>query len=291
MNKFLSLICGLLMLSACSTVDSPIEYGESSSQQYASIEALQAYNDEIVQTPDNRGIGHWCAVGTADVLGAYRLARIGVSIGSIFGPNGAAAGLIVGGVIGGVGGSYGANSVLSAAPRHNSKDVYLNSLNAYVTLTQQSSKPTDWGLRCPDEIKDDVLAFGQYHNVILEQIMNKFENNPDEEQIMKNFQGRAFDFLRDDEYIQAYYDFYKQSAEIFHTQEVSFDDESGQIMKLFVEAIVKAPNEVQSVQMIVNDYIDIIERKSSLSLEERKILYCSFSTAEASSNYWLTTNI
>lgn len=283
MKKILLFFCGLFMLTACSSEEPIVEASaDLMAQESEVITALKAYNATIEPGQDSRlfgRFGHWCAVGTADVLGAYRLAQVGGFIGAMGGPIGAGIGASVGAIVGGVGASYGANALLSSAcPPPD--DILKRTVLVYLTYKDMPIiGDPDLDIRYPSKSKARALSAGVLHNAM----MKSLEESSD---------VRASD-VELNEYERSVLtssDFQKMFVQMVSSadspERLAENTDADKIMNLFIEAVKKAESDKIVVCGIVNDYIQIVEDKSVLDEEERSQVYSALSVGAYSCKYW-----
>lgn len=276
------------MLTACSSSEEPKVQTENNQNEPKSevIVALERYNASIEPAHDSRlfgRFGHWCAVGVADVLGAYRLAQVGGTIGGLLGPGGVIVGGAVGGIVGGVGASYAVDVTISSAPPRGT-DVYRATVDLYAECsTMVMEEDDDISIICPHESRTQIVKMGVMHNKMMSGLKGADIREPQLAETKDINDVYAEQLLSSDEYRDAFVSFL-ENIETKTSVEVTC--ESDEILNMFVAAIRSAESDKDVVIGIVNDYINIIEENSTLTEEEKQVLYSAFAVAAYSCKYW-----
>ncbi|MGN0236737.1 MAG: hypothetical protein ACI4AK_01400 [Lepagella sp.] len=218
---------------------------------------LTALNDSLIASQPatksgTRKILSACSIAGADVGGAYEIGRIGLRVGSLFGPKGAIAGALVGGLIGGVGASYAAYRTTRSNDNILSPDMLAS---AYISVLEDNPNyslyyPNDITLRLPTG-KTNLQEIGVKHNLILEKL---FHNEYSTTSLQDGLSSLEVQILSSEEFIQGYYqtiNFYKFSD---HTTFVSNDGSvANATMRLYLDALYSYPEDLDDIENLSNN--------------------------------------
>lgn len=284
--------------ASCQSTDYATE--EHNNESSPLLAALQSVNDSLyVQHPhDSRGsssTARFLSIASEDARGAYRIGKIGFSIGKRFGGSrGGLIGAAVGAVAGGAGYSYAAynrrtrmsiagdsvannfGNMTIITSNHNRQNPPLDS------IPEPGSSKNPFGLKFSNK-RSHVLTWGRDHNYIL--------RNLDEGVSLSQLKT---DSLTDVELAIASSDeiqgIYNHDIALIESGEFgiyeSGDSKSEYVMNLFMEIYNTYPECQEDITTLVNKYAEVIENSDELTDDEKDIILGSLSVATYSFNYW-----
>lgn len=259
------------------------------------ILSLENLNDSIIATkPQSRGILRFLAVSSADMIGAWELGKIGATIGSTCSPGyGTLVGGGIGAVIGGVGASYVAyrSTCSIVVPyNYNLQAVAFEYANIKESINANEFFDKQIKLDFPKK-NEEAFLVGVEHNLILDALRDGSaitRNNPikieNGTQVLSEVEVQV---LNSPDYIDRY-NLVMQSVSTLDVEKyISENNTTGsQVIKLFMDVYNQYPETIDDVNLIINEYISKIESSTSLTDDEKQLIYNALAVAAYSFQYW-----
>lgn len=286
MKKFSLLILFVAFVSSCSQ---PEEVAVSDKQSKDELfVSLENFNDSILSTKtQTRGFLSFLSIATADIAGAYELGRIGAYAGSFFPGYGTVIGGTVGAVAGGVGSSYLAYCGCKMVKYPS--DVYTNVKYVYTQMASKidATKYVDTNIKAnfPGEYKEAVKV-GIQHNLMLDAVKNdSFKATRGSDNITPLTKQEEY-ILNSPEFVSQYNSIMPRFYSSDVNKYITDDSKGAMVIKLFIEVYNKYPQDIDDVNLIINNYIERIEKNPSLTNEEKQLVYNGLAVAAYSFQYW-----
>ncbi|MCC8036676.1 MAG: hypothetical protein LIP02_00845 [Bacteroidales bacterium] len=289
---YLSLILVVgMFLGACSQNDDVMQPKTSENYQASElVQRLQNFNDSLLSNrPESRlswaDIGRICFVAAHDAYGAYKLGKIGAQVGSFVGPEGTIVGAAVGGVIGGVGASYGAYSGTRSGYNFPSPQTVVA---AYVTVLEDSLVysnyyPSKFSLVLPSG-KSTLQDIGAAHNLVLSNLMDNVLSNTPANNVLTSLE---YSILFSHDYISEYYEILNDlESNGFSAGLSSNDPIDDQVFNLYLNALTSYPTQVSDIELISNQYVNLVDQSDELTTNEKDIIYRGICVAVSSYEFW-----
>ena len=302
MKKVLYLLLGILALSlySCTSEDTPPlpRMCQAPTDSSELLKALKCYNDSLSMNNNCVSRDFWQTtlrigtVASADIAGAYELGKIGASIGSVFGPQGAAGGAAVGGLIGGAGASYGAYCTTESMGSTESTSFTIPAQESVIrALMKLKEDRIDINLYYPNEIIIDLptnsietMAIGAKHNAILDYLSEGNLSSTPLHRVLNNFE---VSILNSPEFRKAYkeillsYDLYDYTTFIINDATVA-----DSVMRLYLESFNTSVKKHSDVESISKRYVSEVQKSSELTSNQKELIYISVSVAASSYERW-----
>lgn len=290
MKKVLfGLLSAVLLVCSCSSDDTVISQPETVPTTSDLVIKLTELNDSLMTTDEiiSRGVTYsqaytYTKIAYKDIKGAYKLGKIGLRIGQVFGPEGATAGAVIGGLIGGAGYSYiEYNKGQSRAI--NTVSSPLQVTQAYVSVVESAPTysdytPTQITLQYPTANTNTQLM-GAKHNLVLQKLV---DNDLSLTPINKCLTPEEESIITSKEFEDAYY----AGLEAENINSDTNEDVPDVVMRLYLEVFQNYPDKADDVEFITNKYIELISASNELTAEEKEIIYSALSVAASSYEYW-----
>lgn len=290
MKKVLfGLLSATLLVCSCTSDDIAVSQPEKTPPSSDLVVKLTELNDSLMTTDEiiSRGVTYsqaytYTKIAYKDIKGAYKLGKIGLKIGRVFGPEGAATGAVIGGLIGGAGYSYieynkGQSRAINpiASPLQVTQ-AYVSVVEAAPTYTDYT--PTHITLQYPT-VNTNTQLMGAKHNLVLQKLV---DNDLSLTPINKCLTPEEESIISSKEFEESYYAGLESESNSAETD----DDVPDVVMRLYLEVFQNYPDKADDVEFITNKYIELISASNELTAEEKEIIYSALSVAASSYEYW-----
>jgi len=290
MKKVLfGLLCAALLVCSCQSDDTVLSQPEVISPSSDLVFKLTELNDSLMSTNEviSRGVTYsqaysYTKIAYKDIKGAYKLGKIGLRIGRVFGPEGAATGAVIGGLIGGAGYSYiEYNKGQTRAGNQIASPLQVT--QAYISVVESAPTyseytPTQITLQYPTTNQSTQLM-GAKHNLILQKLVdNELSLTP----INKCLSPEEESIISSQEFEESYY----AGLESESSNEEADEDIPDVVMRLYLDIFKNYPDKADDVEFITNKYIELVSASNELTEEEKEIIYSALSVAASSYEYW-----
>lgn len=130
----------------------------------------------------------------------------------------------------------------------------------------------------------DCYEVGLYHNVCLRQIV---ENKLDNQEIRKDaFSASELNFLESEDFKNFFFTSIRQPQNYDIDYICEDPSKSERIIQLFIQALEEYPQEFDDINLLIDNYIELIENDGRITDEEKRVVYSTLSTAAFSASFW-----
>lgn len=260
-------------------------FANNPSQMLMDIEKLmeetECINEKYISDTQGRTFKDWCAIGAADVGGAWAGAWAGGKIGGWFGPQGAAIGAVVGGVIVGGAASYGASRHMPPGTEQELIDTKIRNLDISKVYSNPNNNPYD-------------ISVGKRHNEILKQfvVTNPANGASTVSKIFENVNltkdERIF-YDNQQQIISNFYSKLKTSLSIETVKSLLIENIQDEALLTIMNKYLDGLNNCTTFEnaiKITQDYETYVISHKGLSQEQKNVLLKGLAVARYSFNFW-----
>lgn len=289
-KKLFGFLSVVLLICSCTNEDNVAVKPEVTPQSSSDLVVkLTDLNDSLMATDEfvSRNITirqayTYTKIAYKDIKGAYRFGKLGLRIGRMFGPEGAATGAVIGGLIGGAGYSY----IEYTKSQTRAIDTIASPLQvtqAYVSVIESRPQyndhtPSKITLKYPT-VDTNIQLMGAKHNLVLQKLVDNYLSLTP---INKCITSEEEAIITSKEFEDSYY----SGLEEENTDEETNKDVPDVVMRLYLDVFQTYPDKADDVEFITNKYIEHISASDELSAEEKEIIYSALSVAASSYEYW-----
>lgn len=283
-----------IVISSCSQQEQEINAPREQVKDEL-ILSLENLNDSIMATkPQSRSFLRFLAVSAADIGGAWELGKIGATVGSAFPGYGTLIGGGVGAVVGGVGASYVAYcSTCSIVVPYNYDVAFVAAEYAKIKESVEINECFDEQIKLEIPQKyEEALLVGAEHNLILDALRADSVITRSEPMNMENTTSPSLStietqVLNSSGFVDRYNSLMQTYCSLDVEKYVSDNNSMGsQVVRLFIDVYNQYSETIDDVNLIINKYIQRIESSSSLTNDEKQLIYNALAVAAYSFRYW-----
>lgn len=258
---------------------------------------LESINSQIEKSNNvkTRGFGdlmRFLSIVAADAKGAYIGFKYGIAVLQITGG-------IIGGIIGAV--IFSAATALQyKVPAYSEEaDISWQRIKIVYSSVISNPKYEDLIILSADDVDisvpkryEDAIKIGIMHNASLNLLSHKSLVNKDDTLMFTNDENIIFDSK---EFI-GLYDYLMENIEDVVSPDlakikqlpyyVDTDKISDKIIETFLKGVISSDGDMNTINNLVNSYIQEIESKDILDYEQKLAIYSAFSTCAYSASYW-----
>lgn len=304
---------GLVMMASClNQIDEPKESDSSKAIVVNSIDydpliiSLQSLNDSLIAQSQIRfkasnihSRGFWdkfkkwwkkaCTVVCADLKGAYEGGKEHLK-------NNGLTGLLDAAITTGIAASETANneyektnniiedagqdysiiSIDSILLAYSNVNADLNLYNQELTRNKQINIliPEDY-IKC--------AQVGVFHNASLRLLLTKA---PLEKKLEDGLTSEQLTLLQSKTFRDSYDQIISGIKSFNLDYYIENPKKTEKVIQLFIQAIKEYPNELEDINVLVNNYISLIEKDRGITPQEKTVVYAALSTASYSAYFW-----
>ena len=308
MSKFLfkSVLVACLALATVVSCEVSETNEISQPQESVLLRNLSEYNEAVAESqPQTRGFGRFCAIVSADFLGACdgasKGARIGFRVGMLMGGKGLEGAVIGGAVMGlvsGAGASYLAELAASEVDCDVEASLFIDQGKQVRQQYIASSGEEAYSIPEELELPDEAICIGMLHNEILDNVLvadeaptvslASFPPDLDSDDDLPELSEMEYAIFESPEVC----DTCTYLFDLFSSEGVSLTEDglAADVAKSFLELIQNYSSSLEESTTHINSYYRYISASDELSEEEKNGLYCGLAVAYYSYMYWNEEN-